>query len=205
MIETFLFDLGNVLLFFSHERMCRQIADVCGLLPGEVQRLFFDSGIQREVERGRMREPALHALLEQAAGRSVDFDALIEAASDIFEPNREIFPVLESLRSQGHRLVILSNTSESHFRFVTKTFDLPAYFDDFVLSYEVGEMKPAEAIFEAAIAAAGCAPDRCFYTDDIADYVAAARQHGIHAEVFANVPTLIGQLRGLGMELPGIA
>jgi putative hydrolase of the HAD superfamily len=205
MIDTFLFDMGNVLLFFSHERMCRQIAAVCGLAPAEIQRLFFDSGIQRDVERGRMTEASLHALLEQAAGRSLDFDALIEAASDIFEPNRDIFPVIDSLRAQGRRLLILSNTSESHFRYVREKFNLPAHFDDFVLSYEVGEMKPDEAIFKAALTAAGCAPDRCFYTDDISEYVSAARQHGIRAEVFTGVPALVDQLRHLGVELPGIA
>ncbi|HTI51484.1 MAG TPA: HAD-IA family hydrolase [Planctomycetaceae bacterium] len=205
MIEAFLFDLGNVLLHFSHERMCRQIAELCGLTPVEIRRLFFESGIQQDVERGKLTEQELHSLLERTAGRSLDFDALVEAASDIFAPNTDIFPVIDSLRSQGRRLVILSNTSVSHFRYVRQKFEQLARFDDYVLSYEVGEMKPADAIFQAAIAAAGCAPDRCFYTDDIADYVVAARRHGLRAEIFTSVPTLVAHLRGLGVELPGIA
>ncbi len=29
-IKTFLFDMGNVLVKFCHERMCRQIGELCG-------------------------------------------------------------------------------------------------------------------------------------------------------------------------------
>lgn len=199
MIETFLFDMGNVLIYFSHERMCRQIAEICGLAPADVRRLLFDSGVQAEFEKGHITEESLHVRLQQQSQRTLDFDALVHAASDIFERNAAIEPVIESLKSQGRRLVLLSNTSLSHFRFVRERFDVLSAFDSYVLSYEVGAMKPDREIFDAALAAAGCPAGNCFYTDDIAEYVAAGRRHGLQAEVYTSVDALRGQLRERGV------
>jgi putative hydrolase of the HAD superfamily len=199
MIETFLFDMGNVLIHFSHERMCRQMAEICGLTPADVRRLLFDSGVQGEFEKGRITEQSLHAQLEQQAQRTLDFDALVHAASDIFERNTAIEPVIEALKSQERRLVLLSNTSLPHFRFVRERFDVLSAFDAYVVSYEVGAMKPDREIFEAALAAAGCPAGNCFYTDDIAEYVTAGRLHGLQAEVYTSVDSLRVQLRDRGV------
>lgn len=201
MIETFFFDMGNVLVHFSHERMCRQMADVCGLTSAGVRQLLFDSGLQAEFEKGRITEQSLHARLEQQSQRKLDFDALVHAASDIFERNAAIEPVITSLKAQGRRLVLLSNTSLSHFRFVRERFDILAAFDAYIVSYEVGAMKPDGAIFEAALAEARCAASDCFYTDDIADYVAAGRRHGLQAEVYTSVEALKDQLRERGVAI----
>jgi glucose-1-phosphatase len=202
MISTVFFDMGNVLLNFSHERMFRQIADVCGLSAGRVHRLLTEGGIQTEVERGRISERDLHALFVREAGRDVDFRQLLHAASNIFDPNEAIVSVVQELSAAGRRLVLLSNTSESHFRFVRKEYPVLDLFDDFILSFEVGAMKPSPEIYEAALRVAGCAPEECFYTDDIPEYVAAGRAHGFQAEVFTTVDGLRGHLRDRGV--PGL-
>ena len=55
------------------------------------------------------------------------------------------------------------------------------------------------AIYEAALREIGCEPGECFYTDDIPQYVAAGRQHGLQAEDFTDVPSLIRHLRCHGI------
>lgn len=201
MIETFLFDMGNVLLHFSHERMCRQMAEVCGLTPSDVRKMLFDSGAQVDLETGRLSEHALHTRLEAQSRRPVDFASLVYAASDIFDRNLPIEPIVRTLKRQGYRLVLLSNTSLSHFRFVRERFDILSVFDAYVVSFEVGKMKPDDEIFHAALAAAGCPAEHCFYTDDISEYVAAARRHGLQAEVFTGADSLAAQLRARGVEV----
>ena len=79
--------------------------------------------------------------------------------------------------------------------------ELLGVFDELVLSYRVGAMKPATPIFEAVLAAIGCEPDECFYTDDIAEYVEKARGFGLHADVFIDTTTLLGQLRQRNIHL----
>ena len=69
------------------------------------------------------------------------------------------------------------------------------HFDALVLSYKVGAMKPHPEIYRAAIEQAGCAPEECFYSDDIAEYVEAGRRMGMDAVQFQSVAQLQQELK----------
>lgn len=183
-IKTILFDLGNVLMKFSHERMCHQIAAVFQVETERVHELIFGSDLHMQFENGVIAEEQFHENLESKLGRRCRFGDLKRAAGDIFEPDAEMQNVVDQLRKQGYRLVLLSNTCVTHFDWIQSQFDLLKQFDDFVLSYEVGASKPEPAIFEAALQKIECTPAECFYTDDISAYVEVGRQHGFNAEIF---------------------
>ena len=200
-IRTVLFDMGNVLVHFCHDRMCDQIGALCGRSGPEVRNLLIDSGLQWEFERGQVSEEGFRARLEEATGSRLDLDEVRQAGSDIFTLNEPIVPLLDALRRRNHRLVLLSNTSISHFEFVSREFDVLSRFDDYVTSYGVGAVKPEPAIYEAAKQAINCAPEECFYTDDIPEYVHAAREHGFEAEVFIGVPQLKAHLQDRGVSI----
>jgi HAD superfamily hydrolase (TIGR01549 family) len=202
MLRTVVFDMGNVLLHFSHARMCRQMAEVCGCSHDDMRRWLFDDRWELSFERGDISEDKFHRLIAERAGRTVDRDALRHAASDIFVLNEPIVPVVDALKSAGLRLVLLSNTHEWHLAHVRQQFDVLDRFDDFVTSYSARAVKPEPAIFAAALERLGCAPQEAFYTDDIADYIEVGRRHGLRAEVFTDVPSLQGHLAALGLHLP---
>jgi len=200
-IQTFLFDMGNVLVHFCHDRMCRQMGALCGRTGDEVRSLLFGSELQHRFECGHVNEDEFHREFERLVEREVEFASLLHAGSDIFTENEAILPVLASLKRQGHRLVLLSNTSVSHYEFVRRNFRVLEPFDDLVLSFEVGAMKPQPAIYEAALTMIECPPEHCFYTDDIPAYVEAGRRFGLQAEVFTDAATLRKQLAARGIEV----
>ncbi len=201
MIQTFLFDMGNVLVSFCHDRMCRQMGELCGQTGPEIRKLLIDTGLQWEFERGQVTPAAFHLRFEAAVETKVDRDQLAIASSDIFTPNESLQPVLAQLKSRGHRLVLLSNTTIWHFEFVRERFEVLKPFDDFVLSCRAGAMKPDAPIYEAALRAIQCDPADCFYTDDIPDYIAVGRMYGLDAEVFFDTPALILQLQSRGIAI----
>jgi putative hydrolase of the HAD superfamily len=200
MLRTLIFDMGNVLVRFSHERMCEQIGALCDRTGPEIKPCLIDTGLQWEFERGRCDEKAFHQRLEAATGRRISMNDLRHAASDIFEPNEEVVSIVRSLKRTGYRLVLLSNTSIAHYEFIRGRWDLLDPFDEFVLSYEVGAIKPEPAMFEAALTAIHCRPEEAFYTDDISAYVEAGRRHGLDAEVFTDAKSLLEQLKRRGVE-----
>ena len=51
---------------------------------------------------------------------------------------------------------------------------------------------------QAAIAQAGCAPEECFFADDMEPYVEGARRAGIDAVQFESLPQLQRELRSRG-------
>jgi len=203
MIRSLLFDMGNVLVHFSHQTMCRQMGVLCGRSAAEIRALLFDGGLQREFESGRVTEEDFHHQFEQAVGQPVDIDRLREAGSDIFTLNEPMLPVLDALKRYGHRLVLLSNTSVAHFDWVRDRFDVLERFDDFVVSYQVGAVKPERAIYEAALQQIACDPAEAFYTDDIAKYVERGHSFGLQAEVFTDAAGLVEQLCARGIDLGG--
>ena len=69
------------------------------------------------------------------------------------------------------------------------------HFEHCVLSYEVGALKPSAKIFEEAVARAGCEAGECFFTDDLAVNVEAARKHGMDAVQFLSTAQLEEDLR----------
>ena len=97
------------------------------------------------------------------------------------------------------RLVLLSNTCQTHFDWVWEHYDILQRFDAHVTSCGVGAVKPEPAIFQAALNQIACQPGECFYTDDISNYVDAGRQHGLSAEVFTDVPSLMRHLQDRGV------
>ncbi|MBL8816514.1 MAG: HAD family phosphatase [Planctomyces sp.] len=183
-IRTCFFDMGNVLVYFSHDRMCSNIAQLSGLEIADVRRFLMEDGRQWAMERGELSEADFFAQLKSVSDKSFTLPELQNAAANIFWLNESIIPILEELKSQSIRMVLLSNTSITHLRYIEQNFRILEFMDDRIASFEVGAMKPSPVIFEAALNKAGCEPSECFYTDDIAAYIDQARMMGIQSAIF---------------------
>jgi putative hydrolase of the HAD superfamily len=197
-IKTCFFDMGNVLVFFSHERMCQNIAELCGWSLPQTKTFLLEEGRQWKLERGDISEEEFHAEFCEATGRKLDIDKLRHAAADIFWLNDSILPVLHQLKTAGKKLVLLSNTSITHLRFIEQRFSVLNLMDERVTSFEVGAMKPDPRIFHAALARAAGPPQSCFYTDDIEAYINQAQSMGIHSHLYRTTEQLTAALQQTG-------
>lgn len=200
MIQTILFDLGNVLVHFSEDKLQRQLAKALNITTPK--KSIFHQGIRYLYETGRINDKELCDYLSlHAEEKSVSHKTILHAFSDIFWPNSSVFPVIRSLSEQGVRLILLSNTSKAHYTFIRKKYPVLEWFHDVVLSYKVGAVKPSRQIFETALIAAQCPVENCFYTDDTEEHIKAARKYRIDAELFTNTETLIEQLKQRGITI----
>lgn len=200
-IRTCIFDLGNVLVFFSHEKMVQNIAEVSGAIEDVVHAFLFDLQFQVAFETGKVTEEEFHAEFESYTGTEVSIDALRLAVGDIFELNTPMVPLLRELRAAGIRLVLLSNTCITHVDFVRNRWSFLELFDAITTSWEVGALKPDPRIYQSALAHAKCEASDCFFTDDIEDYVTQAISMGIQAHVYQNALTTRTTLRSLGIKI----
>jgi FMN phosphatase YigB (HAD superfamily) len=196
MKKTIFFDLGNVLLFFDHKKMCTQASTLTGVKEERVYELMLGRGDL--YERGGIDSCTLHREITEESQRTIEFNALMTALSDIFQPNPPVIELAMRLKAQGHPLFLLSNTCEPHFIFAKTRFPFLSAFDGYVLSYEVQARKPEKKIFESALSIAKCAPSDCFYTDDILSYVESARELHIDAEQYTHPQTLEYHLSSRG-------
>ena len=200
-IRTCFFDMGNVLVTFSHQTICHNVAAACHAELETVTSLLLKDELLFQLECSHITEDQFHATVQKELNSSVTAEALKIAVSDIFELNDSIVPLLEDLKSSEVRLVLLSNTSVTHLNFIRDRFNVLDLFDDMTTSFAAGALKPDAAIYQHALARAQAAPSECFFTDDIEAYVTAARRFGIHAEVYTDTERTRRQLRELGVPV----
>jgi len=196
-------DLGNVIVTFDRPRAHRQMADVAGLTVPALQAALAAGDLEGRLERGAIDWPAFHAEFSRLTGTAPDPARLAEAASDMFALNVAMLPVIAGLERAGIPFGILSNTCGIHWdHLVGRRYAiLPGNVVATVLSHEVAAVKPETAIYEAAAARAGVAPERIFFCDDIPAHVAAAREAGWDADVFRSAAGLIDALAARGLAL----
>jgi FMN phosphatase YigB (HAD superfamily) len=196
------FDLGNVLLYFDHERGCRQMAEVAGVSPDLVRKVVFDSGLEDEYEAGRISTAEFFEVFCRETGTRPDITRLTEAAGAIFDVNPGIRPVVGMLKAAGLGLGMLSNTCEVHWNYFGsgRYGFIPELFDTIVLSFQVRAMKPDKEIFRIAAERAGVDPSSIFYTDDIAGHAEAARSFGFDAVQYTSTPQLVADLHARGVR-----
>jgi putative hydrolase of the HAD superfamily len=199
-IEFIYFDLGMVLLKFSVQRMLEQMGATSGLDPARVKEILFGSNLHEQYELGQVSTAEYYEAFCQAAGTRPSCEALTLAGSDIFELNTSIVPVVAQLRAARYRLGILSNTCEAHWQFCHQHFYiLHEIFQVHALSYELKAVKPNAAIFQRAAELAGVAPDKIFFTDDLAGHIAGAKAAGFNAVQYTGTPDLVAALHQHGV------
>ena len=201
--EFVFLDLGNVLFAFDRDRAFRQMAEVSGATPREVEAAVMGAGLQAALEAGRIDWPEFHADFSRRTGTTSDPAALARAASDMFSLRADMLPVIAALERIGMPFGILSNTCGIHWDHLVAGgwAPLTGAVSRVVLSHEVGAAKPDRRIFDAAAAAAGVAADRIFFTDDLPEHVAGARAAGWDAELFSSAAGLITALVARGLNL----
>ncbi len=197
--KTVIFDLGRVLVHFDFKRGYRALEGLCPHQAADIPKLLAGTGLVERFETGLVEPRDFVAEISRVLDLSINYDQFCEIWSCIFMHTLVPESMLQGLKAR-YRLLLLSNTNAIHFEMISRTYPMLRHFDDLILSYEVKAMKPQPEIYRAAIERAGCEPCECFYTDDIAEYVAGARAMGIDAVQFQGAERLEQDMRARGIE-----
>jgi putative hydrolase of the HAD superfamily len=200
MTKAVIFDLGRVIVPFDLNRAYSGIEALCGIPAAEVPKRIKPTGLVERFESGQIEPRVFFDQLSAHLRLEATYEELCEVWSSIFLPETLIPENLLAGLARNYPLVLLSNTNQTHFEWIVERYPLLRHFRSFVLSYQVGAMKPSPVIYQRAIEAAGVAPGECFFTDDIAEYVEGARGAGIDAVQFQSAPQIMEELRVRGVE-----
>ena len=201
-IKFVYFDLGNVLLNFSHQRMVDQVAGVAGVSSTLVQQHLFDNELENRYETGELNSVEFHAEFCSLIKKKCDLADFLTACGDIFWLNEPTIPAVTQLAQLDIGLGILSNTCEAHWDFAMKRFlALPQLFPICVTSFDAKSMKPDSKIYEVATNKAGVSPSEIFFTDDKPENVKAAQSAGFDAVLFTTAAQLLRDLAKRGVAV----
>jgi glucose-1-phosphatase len=203
--SAIIFDFGNVVAFFEYGRAYARLGATIGLEGPAFQERLAERGfaqIASQFECGRMTALEFERAAMALFGFEIESREFKSAWNDIFWLNAPVADLIGQLKAAGYRLILGSNTNSLHADSFRRQFAAAlAPFDHMVLSYEVGSMKPDASFYRACVAAAGVAPERCVFIDDLADNVAGAKRVGLKAVRYVDDQALIAELHSLGIEV----
>lgn len=180
MIRCVISDLGKVIVFFDNNIFFEKIADYSTYTKEEIRELalahfefveFFD--------KGEITPQDFHARVIQKLKARINYDTFFSIYNDVFSLNPPVLQIMKRLKRK-YKLVVLSNTDTMRFGFVKKKFPEILIFDEYVLSFEVGFMKPHPRIYKEALKKAGFPASECVFIDDREENIEAAAKLGIN-------------------------
>lgn len=186
MIKTIIFDLGGVIITLDQPEAIRRF-QLLGL-DDAVRQLdtYTQGGLFGELEEGKITAETFRQELSRMAGRELTYDecrhAWLGYAKEV--PQRNLDALLR-LRSEGYRVVLLSNTNPYMMSWVrSPEFDghghaIDYYMDACYCSYEMGVMKPSQNFFHKVLMTEQISPSEALFIDDGPRNVAAASQMGM--------------------------
>ncbi len=104
-----------------------------------------------------------------------------------------LFRYIRSELKPNYKIGMLSNASDYHLDDIF-TSEQVGLFDEVVLSYQVGTVKPDVAMYQAIANRLGVLPEECIFVDDQPWYVEAADQFGMHGVQFVDTETTIAKI-----------
>ncbi len=207
-LPVLMFDFGNVVGFFDYSAMFHRFGERLGLSAQQFESKLYERGaaqLGREFEIGRLTAEEFARQVTELAGLEMSFEEFETHWPDIFTLNEPVARLVAALKERGYTLLLGSNTNVLHARFYRRRFEqCSAPFDHFVFSYEIGELKPSAAFFQVCVELAGVPAGSCIFIDDALPNVEGARAAGLQAVHYHDTPSLIAELRRLGVEAPDI-
>jgi len=194
-IEVILFDLGNVILPFSHYQIAEKLSRFSRKEefqnPERIFSHIFDlqEGAINLFDVGKISPVEFFQSLKECLHLSLSFGEFIPIWNDIFTENGGVSEIILALKGKW-KLGLLSNTDPLHFNFILEKFPIIWTFEKWILSFEVGFKKPAIQIYQKAIEWAFVGPEKILFIDDTERYVEAADSLGMEGIHFISAQQL---------------
>lgn len=187
MKPVFIFDLGKVLVDFDYSIAARKITARSTRPPADLHAFLGGAPSLLEYESGRLTRRQFFEGVRDAVGFQGTLEEFGGYFADIFQEIPTMTAWQADLRRRGYKTYIFSNTNDMATAHIRRDFPFFANFDGYLLSYEVGAMKPEPAIYEAMEKMCGRSGSDLIYLDDRPENVAGGAARGWRA-IFHETP-----------------
>jgi len=181
MKPSIIFDLGKVLVDFDYSIAARKITTHSSKVPEDLHLFLSSSPLLVEYESGRLTRKQFFDAVREAVGFHGDITGFGKFFAEIFSPIEPMIALHAELRRRGLPTYIFSNTNDLAVEHIRRDFPFFGHFDGYILSYEIGAMKPQPQIYEAMEKMSGRRGAEIIYIDDRLENVKAGSARGWRA------------------------
>lgn len=177
MIKGILFDCFGVLTTDTWRQFMEGLPPEADLDAARQAHRAYNSGLIS-------KEDCHKSIMAATGGHG--FTELDDAAAEAFTKNTQLVDYIGELHDRGFKISILSNVGSNWIREQFLTKEEQRSVDDYVLSYEVGMVKPEPQMYELACERLDVRPQEAIFIDDKEPYCEAARAVGLQAVRYDN-------------------
>ncbi len=188
-IDVLVFDLFGVLIGFDDGLVIARLARHCADPAAASERLHKLTA-RHDIITGETTLSQVHRELVDTHGLSLAYQEFEAAWLEPYhQPILGMAELVEAL-SRHYRLVLLSNVDRDYWQVVRAMQPELEHFEHLLVSCDLGVAKPEPETYRRVCELTGTEPHQCFFVDDTARNVEAARALGFHGYVFRSVPEL---------------
>ncbi|MGP2467371.1 glucose-1-phosphatase [Yersinia sp. 2540 StPb PI] len=179
----YIFDLGNVIVDIDFKRVLGVWSKLSSVPLATLSERFTMGEVFQQHERGEISDEEFAHQLSDEMGLSLSFEQFAEGWQAVFVALRpEVIAIMQKLRQEGHRVVVLSNTNRLHCNYWPQHYpEVAAAADHMYLSQDLGMRKPEARIYQHVLSAENIPAEQAVFFDDVEANVVAARIVGITA------------------------
>ncbi len=200
-IRLIVCDFGGVICTFDYRIFCERLARRTDRAADQIFAAAFGNHLQQDFETGRLSGREYHRAVMARLQADVPYAEFYRMYGDIFTEIPATGDLLRRLHTR-YPLYLLSDTNEIHFGYVRETVMVLSVFDQFIVSYEVGAMKPDPRIYQEALRRSGLPAEACVFVDDRPANVEGAARVGLHTVQFESAEQFAADLTRLGVVIP---
>ena len=188
----YIFDLGNVIVDIDFNRVLGAWSDLTRIPLATLKQHFTMGEAFHQHERGEITDEAFAEALCHDMALPLSYEQFSHGWQAVFVSLRpEVIAIMQKLREQGHRVVVLSNTNRLHTTFWPDEYpQVRAAADRIYLSQEMGMRKPEARIYQRVLESEGFSAADAVFFDDNADNIEGANQLGITSVLVTGRETL---------------
>lgn len=199
MIKAIISDLGKVIVDYDHN-IC---FDKLIVSNPNLSKEFISDTLKTDIiayDKGMISEKTFLNNAKTKLNLSISLNEIKTIWENIFTLDKDMLELMNKLKAH-HPLFLLSNTNQTHFDFIMKTFPQIDIFNGYFLSHKIHAMKPEPQIFTKTLNTIGISPNEVIFIDDMQDFINGASSIGINAILFKNISQLKDELIKKGITL----
>ncbi|ELI8099371.1 glucose-1-phosphatase [Yersinia enterocolitica] len=177
----YIFDLGNVIVDIDFKRVLGVWSKLSSVPLATLSERFTMGEVFQQHERGEISDEDFARQLSDEMGLSLSFEQFAEGWQAVFVALRpEVISIMQKLRAEGHRVVVLSNTNRLHCNYWPQHYpEVAAAADRMYLSQDLGMRKPEARIYQHVLSVENIPAEQAVFFDDVEANIVAARIEGI--------------------------
>jgi putative hydrolase of the HAD superfamily len=198
MIKNIIFDIGNVIVRWDPENAVKAV------LPEYEPKEFLKNikPIWLDLNLGKYTEiEAIDLLHKQLDLSKEKLISLMHKFKTTQDPIAGTLGLLQNLKKQNYSLYSITDNIKEIIEYHKIHSNFLEYFEDIIVSAEIGVLKPDPRIFMHLIEKHKLIPSESIFIDDQLSNIAGAESIGIKGILFTDLKTCENELAELGVNL----